>query len=88
MHWGQLLDPERVSRIFGTVARRAGIPSEVQPLHGQRHFHITAMHRAGVDLATAKERAGHADLRSTLGYVTPDRDRDREAAAKTLDGLL
>lgn len=79
---------EHVSRIACAISDAAKVPACVSPLHGLRHHHLTALHRAGVDLATARERAGHADLRSTLGYVTPDRGRDRAAAAAALRGLV
>lgn len=61
---------------------------DVLPLHGQRHYALTELHRAGVDVLTLQARAGHADIRSTQVYVTVDADKDREAAQKAAESLI
>jgi integrase len=85
---GEVLDPENVSRFAADCRDRAGVPRKVLPLHGQRHFNISQMHKAGVDTITMQARAGHADLRSTVGYITVDAEKDREAAERTKGVLI
>ena len=88
---GEVLNIEQLSRVLGEIRDEAGVSCEVQPLHGMRNFHLTAMHTAGVDLATVQARAGHADVRSTLGYITVSEDADEaaaDAAVSALEGLL
>lgn len=38
--------------------------------HQLRHTYITMLYMAGVDVLTAKEQAGHADIKTTLGIYT------------------
>lgn len=85
---GEVLDLEHVSRVAGELRDRAGIPRKVLPLHGQRHFAVSQLHKAGVDTITIQARAGHADLRSTVGYITVDSDKDREAAQRAAASLI
>lgn len=85
---GEVLDLENVSRFAGDVRDRAGVPRKVLPLHGQRHFAISQMHKAGVDMTTMQARAGHADLRSTVGYITIDAEKDRDAAQRVERSLI
>lgn len=37
--------------------------------HQLRHTYITMLYLAGVDVLTAKEQAGHADISTTLGFT-------------------
>ena len=85
---GQVLDLEHLSRAAGVIRNRAGVPREVLPLHGQRHYSLTELHRAGVDVLTIQARAGHADIRSTQTYITVGPDKDREAAERAAASLL
>ena len=85
---GQVLNLEQVSRDAGIARDGAGVPPAVLPIHGQRHYALTSLHKAGVDLLTIQSRAGHGDIRSTQGYITIDLDKDREAAAKAAASLI
>jgi integrase len=85
---GEPLNIEQLSRDAGIVRDRAGVSRAVLPLHGQRHFALTEMHRNKVDSLTIQRRAGHSDLRSTQGYITIDLDQDRAAAEATAGSLL
>ena len=38
--------------------------------HQLRHTYITMLYMAGIDVLTAKEQAGHADIQTTLGIYT------------------
>lgn len=48
------------------------IPTVIPPItaHWLRHTFITNMYFAGVDLLTAKEQAGHADIKTTMEIYT------------------
>lgn len=79
---GQILDPSLISKVAGRIRDKAGLPREVLPLHGLRHFHLSAVLKGtGNDRASAKKRAGHASFASTERYITPDDEQDRAAAA-------
>lgn len=85
---GQVLNLEQLSRAAGIARDQAKVPAAVLPLHGQRHYALTALHKAGADILTIQARAGHGDVRSTQGYITVDIDKDREAAAKAAASLI
>jgi integrase len=85
---GEVLNIEQLSRAAGEIRDRAGVPRDVLPLHGQRHYALTELHRSGVDYLTMQARAGHSDIRSTQNYVTVDADKDREAAEKAAGSLV
>ena len=85
---GQVLNLEQLSRAAGIVRNAAGVPPAVLPIHGGRHYALTALHTAGADMLTIQARAGHGDVRSTQGYITIDAGKDREAAAKSAASLI
>ncbi|AXT25531.1 site-specific integrase [Ruegeria sp. AD91A] len=85
---GEVLDLEMVTKTAQRIRDAAGVGADVLPLHGTRHFNITQLHKAGVDSLTIRSRAGHADIRSTQGYVTVDDDDDRKAAEALKGALL
>ncbi|CUJ94811.1 Integrase [Shimia thalassica] len=86
--FGQVLDLEEMSRSAGRIRDAAQVSREVSPLHGTRHYNLTQLHKAGVDSVTIKTRAGHADIRSTVGYITVDDEEDRKAAEAARGALL
>lgn len=54
--------------------------------HWLRHTFITMMYQAGVDVLTAKEQAGHADIQTTLSiYTHLDRTHKRRQMDKLDD---
>ncbi|WP_368039709.1 tyrosine-type recombinase/integrase [Ruegeria atlantica] len=77
-----------MTKIAGSIRDAAGVSQDVSPFHGTRHYALTQLHKAGVDGLTIRARAGHADIRSTQGYITVDDDDDRKAAAAVRDSLL
>ena len=85
---GEVLNLEQISRAAGIVRDRAGVSRDVLPLHGQRHYALTELHRAGVDPLTLQARAGHADLRSTATYIMIDEAKDRAAAECSVGSLI
>ncbi len=78
--------PDGVSHRFTTLARQLGINSR---LHDLRHFMVTQLISAGVDVRTVSGRAGHRDGgRMTLGtYAHFQAAQDRQAA-KLMEGLM
>ena len=71
--------PDSVSHRFTKLARRLGVRCR---LHDLRHFMVTQLVAAGVDVRTVAGRAGHVDGgRMTLGtYAHFQRAQDRQAA--------
>ena len=51
-------------------------------LYDLRHTALSRMAMAGVDLATLREIAGHADVRMTMRYLHPTEAHKREAVKK------
>ena len=78
---GEVLDQALVSKVACKIRDAAGLPRDVLPLHGLRHFHLSAVLKGtGNDRAAARKRAGHASFASTERYITPDEEQDRAAA--------
>lgn len=50
--------------------------------HALRHHYATRMYRGGVDLAVLQRLLGHADIRTTMVYLTLDLKKVAEAADK------
>jgi integrase len=75
-----------VSHRFAELARRLGINCR---LHDLRHFMVTQLISAGVDVRTVSGRAGHRDGgRTTLGtYAHFQAAQDRQAA-ELMEGLM
>src|SRR4029453_13726413 len=71
--------PDGVSHRFAALAKRLGIACR---LHDLRHFMVTQLISAGVDVRTVSGRAGHRDGgRTTLGpYAHFQAAQDRQAA--------
>lgn len=61
---GTALDPARVSRHFGLVLRRAGLPRV--RLHDLRHCHAAMLMAAGISPKLEMERLGHSSTTFTL----------------------
>ncbi len=56
--------------------------------HCLRHTFITMMYMAGVDVLTAKEQAGHKDIRTTMSIYTHLDSRYKEKSMCKLDDYL
>lgn len=59
---------EKPKSIYAPIKVPMVIP-KITP-HWLRHTYITAMYLAGVDVLTAKEQAGHADIHTTMEIYT------------------
>jgi integrase/recombinase XerD len=64
------LRPRAVNSIIEQYAERAGLPEDRRTPHVLRHTFCTLLAEAGAGLEVVAELAGHADVRTTKGYVT------------------
>jgi integrase len=78
--------PDGVTQRFTALARRLGVRCR---LHDLRHFLVTQLIAAGVDVRTVSGRVGHRDGgRTTLGtYAHFQAPQDR-TAAELMEGLI
>lgn len=56
--------------------------------HWLRHTYITNLYLAGVDVLTAKEQAGHADIKTTMQIYTHLSDQFKKQEISKLDAFL
>jgi len=56
--------------------------------HWLRHTFITLMYLAGVDVLTAKEQAGHADIKTTMAIYTHLDEKYKKKSINKLDEYL
>lgn len=63
-HAGEPPHPESVSRIFGRLVARSGLPRI--RFHDVRHSHVAHLIEEGVDALTISRRLGHASAAFTL----------------------
>lgn len=83
---GQTLHPESVSRIFGRLVKRSGLPRI--RFHDLRHTHVAHLIEAGVDPLTISRRLGHASVAFTLDRYGHLFDQAGETAARAIGDLL
>lgn len=72
-----LRSPAPMSRVFDTIAARAGMPHLT--VHGLRHEHASLLLQAGVPLLVASKRLGHSGIAITAdlySHLLPQADRD------------
>ena len=56
--------------------------------HCLRHTYCTILYEAGVDVLTAKELMGHADITTTMGIYTHLREEREKKSITKLDDYL
>lgn len=86
---GSPIHPERLSRQFRTLCRRAHV--EHIGLHGVRHTYATLALASGVPVKVVSERLGHASTSITMDiyqHVMPGMDRDAADHVARLIGVL
>jgi integrase len=83
---GRPLIPEYVTKLFTRAVRRAGLP----PIrfHDTRHWHATAMLRAGVDPKVAAGRLGHSSTVITQNLYQHRVEQLDRSAAEKVAGLI
>ncbi|MGD0322058.1 MAG: site-specific integrase [Acidimicrobiales bacterium] len=91
-HCGTSVGPDTLTHRFKALCRKleAAVDTKRYPFHFHelRHFSVTTLLAAGVDLRTVAERHGHAQATMTLNryaHALPERDR---AAAAVLGNAL
>jgi integrase len=77
---GRALHPATITRYFGRLVSKAGLPSLT--LHGLRHSHITSLLRARQPIQVVSARAGHSSPAVTLNLYSHVMPGDDEAAAE------
>ncbi len=78
--------PDGVTHRFSKLARQLGITCR---LHDLRHFMVTQLISAGVDVRTVSGRAGHRDGgRMTLGTYAHFQSAQDRQAAELMEGLM
>jgi integrase len=73
-HGGTPVSPDTISHRFATIAKSTGIACH---FHSLRHFSVTTLIAAGVDVRTVAARHGHAAATMTLdryAHALPERD--------------
>lgn len=83
---GSQLQPQRVSRSFQSLARRAELPSI--RLHDLRHTAATLALAAGIHPKVVSERLGHSTIQLTLDTYSHVVEGIHEAAADQLGDVL
>jgi integrase len=81
------VDGERLSRKFGTTARRLGMPKGCT-LHWLRHTHATTLLNAAIPLTVIAERLGHADASVTLRTYAHAMQGQQAEAAQVMDNVM
>jgi len=77
---GRPFDVVRYAETFRRALASAGIADPVRPFHDLRHSFITNAAAAGTPPAALMARAGHADFKTTQGYIDLAGERFREEA--------
>ena len=83
---GTPVDPDEITRDFGYIIRKAGLPHLT--LHGLRHAHATLLLTAGEHPKVVSERLGHSSIAVTMDTYSHVLPGLQEAAARGLDQLL
>ena len=78
---GKPLHPNSIDTWFAKFKETNNLP-EALTFHGLRHTNITQLLRAGLDVTTVADNAGHARRSTTLAYADPDAAMLYEVADK------
>ena len=80
---GSPLEPDKVTKDFKKMAKRAGMPG--LRLHDLRHTHASLMLAEGVDLKIVSERLGHSNIGITGDLYSTSSPRCREKPWSALE---
>ena len=69
--------PSNICRVYRKILSLAGVKSS---LHILRHTNITNLITNGVDIKTVKNRTGHTRIETTMSYIHPSEEFNRQAA--------
>lgn len=79
--WSRM-SPRSVQKLAVKHRRALNLPARFTP-HKGRHTFLSRLIQNGVDISVAAELAGHANLQTTMGYVTL-RNQDKKSAVSKL----
>ena len=82
---GEMLKPNRITRIFKTRVEDAGLPRI--RLHDLRHTHASNALQAGIHVKVVSERLGHANIGVTLNTYSHTIPAMDEQAAELVASL-
>lgn len=82
---GGKLARNRFYTMFNAYAVEAGLPESKRNPHILKHTAANHLIRAGMDVAFVQARLGHADIGSTMCYVSLN---DEEVAKKAHDAMM
>lgn len=74
---GSIQDPDGIGKQFKKVCKKAGYDYHI---HQLRHSHGTYAAANNVNLFALKQRIGHADIKTTEGYIHSDVNIQKEIA--------
>jgi len=77
------LVPRALNKLVAAYAERAGLPEDRRTPHVLRHTFCTLLADGGQGLEVIAELAGHADVRTTKGYVSVSSERKERAVRET-----
>ncbi len=80
------LVPRALNKLVAAYAERAGLPEDRRTPHVLRHTFCTLLADGGQGLEVIAELAGHADVRTTKGYVSVSSERRARAVRETFAG--
>ena len=83
---GKPINPPSLSKDFGDIIRRTGLPHLA--FHGLRHAHATLALTAGVYPKVVSERLGHSSIAVTMDTYSHVLPGMQEAAAQAVEELL
>ena len=83
---GKPIDPNRATRDFQTIVRKAGLPHLT--LKGLRHVHATLLLVEGVHPKVVSERLGHSNISTTMDIYSHVIPGLQEKAAQVVDEKL
>jgi integrase len=83
---GQPLRPNTVTRVWETLAAKAGV--KVIRFHDARHTHASLMLKQGIHPKVVQERLGHASIQMTLDTYSHVAPGLQEAAANRFEQLI
>jgi len=78
--------PRALNKLVAAYAERAGPPEDRRTPHVLRHTFCTLLADGGQGLEVIAELAGHADVRTTKGYVSVSSERRARAVRETFAG--
>ncbi|MDW7685375.1 MAG: tyrosine-type recombinase/integrase [Bacillota bacterium] len=81
-HRGIAISRRGVQELFERICKKAGVEREKLSVHKLRHTCLTLLMKAGVNLVTLQEIAGHENISTTGIYVHVTRNEVRAAMEK------